>query len=137
MAAQRGIELVLDVDSDGAGTYQRVGGIQTSGYELGTDTVDITSQDDASRWRQLMANAAVKSMSASGNGVFKDDAAIQTIRTYFANGTIRNWKITHPSFCTYIGLFQITRLTVGGDHNREITNAIALESAGDITITPI
>ena len=54
--------------------YQRVGGIQTAGYELGTDTVDITSQDDASRWRQLLANAGVKSMSASGNGVFKDDA---------------------------------------------------------------
>lgn len=137
MAAQKGLEMLLKVDSDGAGTYQTLGGIQTNGLTLDKETVDITSQDEVDRYRKLIAGAGVKSMSISGSGVFKDDAAIETARSYYANDTLRNWRITIPSFYDITANFAVSRLEFSGAHNGEVTFSISLDSSGPIAWTPI
>lgn len=133
MAAQLGLSLLLRVDSDGAGTYQTVGGITSADWTMNGEMVDVTSQDDTSRYRQLLAGAGVKSMSFSGSGVFKADAAMTTIKTYFMADTIRNWKVVVPGFGTFTMLAKITSFGMSGVHNKEVDAKISLESAGDIS----
>lgn len=137
MAAQKGLDMLLKVDSDGSGTYLTVAGLQNLSIRRGRETVDITSQDDVSRARQLLEGAGVKSISITGSGVFKDAAADQTLSTYFENGTIRNWRIIIPSFNQIQGPFQITDLENSSTHNGEVQQSLTLESGGDYSLTPI
>jgi TP901-1 family phage major tail protein len=137
MAAQKGLEMLIKVDSDGAGTMQTVAGLQAITFTFDKETVDITSQDDASRWRQLMSGAGVKSIRAVGRGVFKDSAADATLRSYLASDVIRNYQIIVPSFYQIQALFAIGPIEYSGEHNKEVQHSITLESAGDPTFTPI
>lgn len=135
MAAQKGLELLLKVDTDGVPTFATLGGIQTPGLVGSTETVEFTSQDDTDRFRQLLEGAGVISLAVNGDGVFKDDAPFATVNTYFLAGTIRQWQVIVPDFGTYQGLFQITSFEIGGEHNGEVRFTIGLESAGTITFT--
>lgn len=137
MAAQKGIEMLLKVDSDGAGTYQTLAGLRTTSMSLDGQMVDITSQDDTSRYRQQLAGAGVKSMSITGEGVFKDAAADATLRTYWAADTIRNFRITIPSFYDITGFMKITKIEYAGEHAGEVTYSVTLESAGDLTFAAL
>lgn len=132
MAAQKGLDMLLKVDSDGAGTYQTIAGIRSVTLTLDKETVEITSQDDINRYRQLLAGAAVKSCSIRGQGVFKDTAADATARTYWAADTIRNWQIIIPSFYQITAPFSLTQIEYAGEHNGEVTHSISLESGGDL-----
>src|SRR5438105_517959 len=134
MAAQLGLNVLLKVDSDGAGTYQTLGGLQDVTLKFNGEQVDITSQDDTSRYRQELAGAGVKSCAVTGKGVFKNDSAFTTMLTYWKNDTIRTWKLSIPGLYTTItALFKVADFTVGGIHNKEVTFDLTLESAGDIT----
>ena len=72
----------------------------------------------------------LKTANVRGQGIFKDAASDATIRSYFFNGTIRNWQVIVPDFGIVEGLFQITALEIAGRHDAEVTFELALESAG-------
>ncbi len=135
MAAQKGLEMLLKVDTDGLGSFATVGGIQTSNMSINNSQVDITSQDETSRWRKLLAGAGVKSVSAGGEGVMVDDAAIASIIGYAMADTHRDWQVIVPDVGTFEGPFQVN-VDFGGEHDGEVTNSISIESAGDLTFTP-
>jgi TP901-1 family phage major tail protein len=116
MAAQLGLQMLLKVDSDGAGTYQTIGGITADDLTINSETVDVTSQDDTSRWRQLLAGAGVKSLSFSGSGVFKADASMTTVNTYVRTDVIRNWKIVVPALGTFTMLVKIQSVKFNSSH---------------------
>lgn len=137
MAAQKGLEMLVKADSDGAGTYQTLAGLRSASFKLDKETVDITSQDDTSRYRQLFAGAGIKSMSVSGSGVFKDAAADATMRSYWANDTIRNFQVIIPSFYSVTGLMVVASIEYAGEHNGEATWSFTLESAGDLTFAAL
>jgi TP901-1 family phage major tail protein len=137
MAAQKGLEMLLKVDSDGAGTYQTLAGLQSVTFTLDKETVEITSQDDTSRYRQLLAGAGVKSLRFTGNGVFKDAAADATVRSYWAADTIRNFQIIIPSFYSITCFCSVTNVEYSGQHNGEAQYSISLDSAGDPTFAAI
>ena len=77
----------------------------------------------------------MQSMTISGDGVFMDDATDAEIDEAFIAGSIRDWKISMPSFYDYEAPFKITQLERGGDFNKEVTFSITLESAGELTAT--
>jgi TP901-1 family phage major tail protein len=137
MAAQKGLEMLVKVDSDGAGTLQTLAGLQAVTFTFDKETVDITSQDDTSRYRQLFGGAGVKSMRMTGNGVFKDAAADATMRTYWAADTIRDFHIIIPSFYDVRCAMSVTNIEYTGQHNGEAQYSISLDSAGDPTFTAI
>ena len=72
MAAQKGKDLLLKVDSTGAGVYTTVAGLRTKSLAINAETVDITHSESAGQWRELLAGAGAKSARVSGSGVFKD-----------------------------------------------------------------
>jgi TP901-1 family phage major tail protein len=133
MAAQKGKDLLLKVDTTGAGVYITVAGLRARSLSISAETVEITNTESAGQWRELLTGAGVKSARITGSGVFKDGASDATIRDYAFNGTIRDWQIIVPDFGTIQGAFQITALEFSGRHDAEVTFDISLESAGALT----
>ena len=137
MTAQKGRDLLLKVDANGLGAFQTVAGLRSHALAFNAERVDITHQDSAGAWRELLEGAGLKSANIRGSGIFKDAASDATMRSLFFAATIRRWQVIIPSFGTIEGPFQITALEFGGQHDGEITFDVALESAGEPTFTNI
>lgn len=137
MAAQKGKDLLLKVDTTGAGAFATVAGLRTRSLAVSSGTVEITHNESAGQWRELLSGAGVKSARVAGAGVFKDGASDATIRDYAFNGTIRNWQVIVPDFGTIEGAFQIASLEFAGRHDGEMTFEIALESAGALSFVAV
>ncbi|SCW79716.1 phage major tail protein, TP901-1 family [Ancylobacter rudongensis] len=135
MAAQKGKDLLLKIHDGTA--YATVAGLRSRQIAFNAEPVDVTHAESAGRWRELLAGAGVKRASVAGSGVFKDGASDALIRQSFFDGTIRNAQIVVPDFGTIAGPFQITALEFAGEHDREVTFDIALESAGEITFAAL
>jgi TP901-1 family phage major tail protein len=133
MVAQKGKDLLLKLDSSGAGSFVTVAGLRTKRLAFNSETVDVTDSDSAGRWRELLAGSGVQRASASGSGIFKDQASDASVRSLFFAGTIRDWQLVIPDFGTVDGPFQITSLEYTGAHDGEVTFELALESAGAIS----
>jgi len=133
MAAQKGKDLLLKVDSDGGGAFTTIAGLRTRAIALNTETVDITHAESAGQWRELLAGAGVKSARVTGSGIFKDATSDEIVRGYVFNGTIRDWQVVIPDFGTVAGPFHIGSFELTGRHDGEVAFDIALESAGELT----
>ena len=137
MAAQKGKDLLLKLDSDGVGTFVTVAGLRSRTIAINTETVDITHSESAGRWRELLEGAGVRNARVSGAGIFKDAASDALIRHYAFAGTIRAWQIVVPDFGTMQGLFQITSFELSGRHDAEVAFELTLESAGEVAFTAL
>jgi TP901-1 family phage major tail protein len=135
MTAQKGRDLLLKIDTTGAGAFQTVAGLRANALSFNAESVDVTHQESAGAWRELLAGAGLKSANVRGQGIFKDAASDETIRGLFFNGTIRRWQVIVPDFGVIDGPFQITALEIAGRHDAEVTFELALESAGELTFT--
>lgn len=132
MSAQKGKDLLLKVDSDGAGTFATVAGLRSRSIAFNTETVDVTHTESAGRWRELLAGAGAKHAKVSGAGIFKDAASDTLVRQYVFDGTIRDWQVIIPDFGTVEGPFQIAAFELTGRHDGEVAFEINLESAGEL-----
>lgn len=132
MVAQKGKDLLLKLDTNGAGNFVTVAGMRSKRIAFNSQTVDITDADSAGRWRELLAGSGVQRASINGSGIFKDAASDAEIRSRFFAGTITGWQLVVPDFGTIEGPFQITALEYSGSHDGEVTFEMALESAGPI-----
>jgi TP901-1 family phage major tail protein len=137
MAAQKGKDLLLKVDSTGAGVYTTVAGLRSRTFAVNAEAVDITHSESAGQWRELLAGAGAKSARMTGSGVFKDAASDATVRDYMFNGIIRNWQVMVPDFGTIEGPFQISSLDFSGRHDGEVAFELTLESAGALSFTAL
>lgn len=137
MGAQRGRDLLLKIDSTGTGSFQTVAGLRSHTLSFNAETVDVSHQESAGQWRELLAGAGLKSAAIRGSGIFKDAESDATIRTCFFDGTIRDWQVIVPDFGVIEGPFQIGSLEFGGRHDGEVTFELALESAGELTFTAL
>jgi TP901-1 family phage major tail protein len=133
MSAQKGKDLLLKLDSDGAGAFVTVAGLRSRSVAFNTETVDITHAESAGQWRELLAGAGVKQARVSGAGIFKDAASDALVRSYVFAGTIRNWQVIIPDFGTVEGPFQISAFELTGRHDGEVAFELSLESAGELT----
>lgn len=132
MVAQKGKDLLLKLDADGAGGFVTVAGLRTRRLAFNSETADVTDSESAGRWRELLAGSGVQRASVSGAGIFKDQQSDAAIRSLFFAGTIRAWRMLVPGFGTVEGPFQITSLEYTGAHDGEVTFELALESAGQV-----
>ncbi|PPD30768.1 MAG: phage major tail protein, TP901-1 family [Hyphomicrobium sp.] len=137
MAAQKGKDLLLKVDSTGGGVFTTVAGLRSRSISFNAESVDVTHQESAGQWRELLEGAGVKSARVTGAGIFKDAESDATVRSYVFNGTIREWQIVVPDFGTVVGPFHIGSLEISGRHDGEVSFEIALESAGALTFTSL
>ena len=137
MAAQKGKDLLLKIDSDGVGTFVTVAGLRSRTVTFNSETVDITHAESTGRWRELLEGAGTKHARLAGTGVFKDAASDATIRQCAFNGTIRIWQVIVPDFGIMQGAFQIATLEFTGRHDGEVGFDLTLESAGELVFTAL
>lgn len=137
MAAQKGKDLLLKVDSNGTGSFTTVAGLRSRAIAFNAETVDITHQESAGQWRELLAGAGVRSARLSGSGIFKDAASDELIRSYVFDGTIPDWQVIIPDFGIVQGPFQITSFELTGRHDGEVAFELSLESAGELTFAAV
>jgi len=130
MAAQKGKDLLLKIDSDGMGNFVTVAGLRSRSIAFNAETVDITHQESAGQWRELLVGAGVKGARIAGSGVFKDAASDELVRATFFGGVVRDWEIVVPDFGTVAGAFEITSFELSGRHDGEVAFELAVESAG-------
>jgi len=135
MAAQPGKDVLIKVDSDGAGTFVTIGGMRSKSISLNSETVDVSDSDSTNRWRELLAGAGLRSATVTGSGVFKDSAGEEDVRGYFFAGTHEDYQFIVPDFGTIEGAFQVTAIDYAGEHNGEATYSMTFESAGELTWT--
>jgi len=133
MVAQKGKDLLLKLDAENIGSFETVAGLRTRQLAFNAETVDITDSESVGRWRELLGGAGLRQASLSGSGIFKDAASDEKIRLQFFDGKISPWQIFIPDFGVMQGQFQITAIEYSGQHNRELTFEISLQSAGPIT----
>lgn len=134
MAAQPGRSMALQINTTGV-TYVNVAGGRTKTLTLNDAEVDVTTSDSPGRWRQLLAEAGVRTVGTSMQGVFVDDAGFEAARAAFFAGEIKNWKVIIPDFGAFAGLFQLTGLEMAGEYNGSVNYTLTLASAGEITFT--
>lgn len=137
MAAQKGKDQLLKVDSTGAGAFTTVAGLRSRAITMNAESVDVTHQESAGQWRELLEGAGVKSARITGAGIFKDAASDATVRAYVFDGTIRQWQIVVPDFGTIQGPFHIGSLEISGRHDGEVAFELSLESAGELSFVSL
>lgn len=137
MAAQKGKDLLLKVDSTGAGSFTTIAGLRARTIAFNAESVEVTHAESAGQWRELLAGGGVKSARVTGSGVFKDAASDALIRSYVFNGTIRNWQIVVPDFGLIEGAFHIASFELSGRHDNEVAFDLALESAGELIFSAL
>lgn len=135
MAAQKGKDLLLKIDGTGTNVFTTVAGLRTRSLSFNAETVDVTHTESVGRWRELLAGAGVRHARVQGAGIFKDAASDELLRSVFFSGAIRAWEVVVPDFGTIAGPFQISGLEFSGQHDRELTFDLTLESAGELTFT--
>jgi TP901-1 family phage major tail protein len=131
MSAQKGRDLLLKLDAGGG--FQTVAGLRSNALAFNAASVDVTDQESAGQWRELLAGAGLKTASIKGQGIFKDAASDALMRAIFFNGGIVPWQVVVPDFGTVTGPFQIIALEFTGRHDGEVSFDLALESAGALT----
>lgn len=132
MAAQKG-SLVL-IKADVSGTQTTIAGLRSSSITLNDEMVDITTKDSGGN-RTLLPQGGNVSVTISGSGIFTDATVENTVRGYWASGTLKTYNFIVPDLGTYAGTFQITSLEYGGEFNGEVTYSITLESSGAVSFT--
>lgn len=137
MSAQKGKDLLLKVDQNGAGSFLTVAGLRSKRISFGAEAVDVTDQASAGQWRELLDGAGVRRANLAGSGIFKDAGSDGVVRTLFFAGSVRNWQVVVPDFGTIAGPFQVTALEYGGNFDGEVVYEIAMESAGELTFAAL
>lgn len=137
MAAQNGKDLLLKMDTTGAGGFETIAGLRATRLSFNAQTVDVTSLESEGGWRELLAGAGVRSASVSGSGIFKDESTDSKTREAFFNGQAPMFQVIVPDFGTIEGAFQITGLEYSGNHDGEATFDLSLASAGALSFAAL
>ena len=137
MVAQKGKDLLLKIDTSGDGEFATVAGLRSRSIAFNSETVDVTHQESAGQWRELLVGAGIKSARLNGAGIFKDAETDKAIREVFFAGLVRGWQVVVPDFGTIQGAFQITALELTGRHDGEVSFEINLESAGQLSFSAL
>ncbi len=135
MSAQKGKDLLLKMDS-GAGMVT-VAGLRSRTLSFNAQSVDVTHAESAGRWRELLDGAGVRRAAISGSGVFKDAQSDALVRQAFFAGALVQSQVVIPDFGTVTGPFQISALEIAGEHDREVTFELTLESGGELVFAAL
>lgn len=130
MAAQKGKDLLLKIYVAATDTFETVAGLRATRVNFNARAVNITNVASAGGWRELLAGAGARSVSISGNGVFRDEATDARMREVFFNSEIPNFQIIIPDFGTLEGPFMVTALEYSGDYDGEAQFEVSLSSSG-------
>src|SRR3954464_7672877 len=104
MAAQRGRLMLLKIGTAAAGTL--LGGLKSTTFTMNNSVIDVSTKDTQG-WRELLEDGSLKFFSIACDGVFKDSASDETVRTYVFNNTLNQFTFAFPNGDSVTSMFQI------------------------------
>ncbi len=130
MAAEKGSAFLLKV-GDGSVTpvYTTLAGLRTTQLSINGESVVITNKGSGG-WRELLSGAGVRSVSASGAGVFTGSVSEARIKQSALSGVLDDYELSFESGERLRGKFLVARLDYAGDFNGERSYTLSLESSG-------
>lgn len=132
MPVEKGSAFLLKVSNGAAPpVYETVAGLRTTQMSINGDAVNVTSKDSGG-WRELLSGAGVRSVSASGAGLFTGSTAEVRIKNNALSGVIDDYELSFESGERVRGRFLVTRLDYAGDYNGERSYTMSLESSGPV-----
>lgn len=137
MTAQKGKDLILKVDMDGAGSFETMAGLRATRIAFNSQTIDVTNMESEGGWRELLSGGGVRSASITGSGVFRDQVSDERARAIFFAGELPEFQVAIPDFGIVQGQFQISAIEYSGNHDGEAVYEISLASGGQLSFTAI
>ena len=135
MVAFKGRNILIKAsDNTSPGSFLSIGGLRNKGTTINNELVDVTDSDNAP-WRALLEDAGLRTLSISGQGVFKDDTAARRVKLDAAQGAKRDYQIVFPNGDMITGSFMVSSFERSGNYNEAETYSMTLENAGEPVFT--
>lgn len=134
MAAQRG-RLMLLYTGSAVDSGNLLGGLKSTTFTMNNSVIDVSTKDTQG-WRELLEDGNLKFFSIACDGVFKDSASDELIRTYVFNDSLNQFTLAFPNGDTLTSYFQVTNYQRKGDVQGVETYTMTLESTGIPVYTP-
>jgi TP901-1 family phage major tail protein len=128
--AFRGRDLLLEVaSSTSPTTWTAIAGLRTTALSINNNPVDVTNKG-SSGYRELLADGGVQSFAMSGDGVYLEQSADNTLFLAALNRTTLNARISSGAGDKFIGTFVVTSYQRTGNFDGAEMFSVSLESTG-------
>jgi TP901-1 family phage major tail protein len=111
-------------------------GVQTRGFSISNDYVDVTTDDD-SGWRTLLADPGLRSVESTVSGITSDEVLLAAIMQASMAATAISIELptslTTPG--TMVGNFLVSGFENSGDHDGAVEFSATFMSTGAVTYT--
>lgn len=135
MAAYKGRNILIKAsDGTSPGSFTSIGGLRSKGSTINNELVDVTDSDNAP-WRALLEDAGLRTLSISGQGIFKDDTSVRRVKLDASQGAKRDYQIVFPNGDMITGLFMVSTFERSGGYNEAEMYSMTLENAGEPVFT--
>lgn len=130
-----GKDFLLKLSDEGTSpVYTILGGLQATDMKFKINGIDVTNKDSGS-WRTLIAGG-IRSLDISASGVWRNETTQRTAMTIFLAAGLRHWQIVDGNGDIVLANFMLADLSRAGNHDKDESFTIALQSSGPITYTP-
>lgn len=114
--------------------YTTVAGLRSTSVKINNEQVDVTDKGDVP-WRQLLA-CGIRSMEASGSGIFSNAGSLSDMMDKAINGAIDDFRIISGRGDKFVGTFLVASCERNGEYNGAEQYSLSLASAGAVVYTP-
>ena len=120
----------------GSPVWTKLSGLQTKGFEMNNQFVDITN-DDSLYGVEYLAESGVTEYSVTGEGVAQDDAVYKLVLAMANDRTSKQAQIIVPGAGTFEGYVLAQKVANTATTKAEVRYSLTLIAAeGGLTFTP-
>jgi TP901-1 family phage major tail protein len=112
-------------------TYEVVGGMRTTRFLLNNQIIDATHKESG-KWRELLSEVGVTSVSITGSGIFTNKTSESIVRNIAFKNQKSKFLLTFGNGDQIRGEFIVSTYERAGNVSEEETYNISLESAGEV-----
>jgi TP901-1 family phage major tail protein len=135
MSIQNGRDLLLKIGDGGAPeSFAALGAARTTTMSINNRAGDATTMD-AGGIQKLTAGAGVQDMQVKLDGLFKDAAAEERLRSAAFNRTAHNYELCFPNGDKYAACFVVSEYARGGSYDGLESFSVTLLRSGAGTFT--
>lgn len=112
-------------------SYEVMGGMRTTRFLLNNQIIDATHKESG-KWRELLDEVGVSSVSITGSGIFTNKSSEQIVRDIAFKNKKAEFLLTFGNGDQMEGKFIVSTYERSGNVSEEETYNISLESAGEV-----
>jgi TP901-1 family phage major tail protein len=129
MQAQSGALMLIKIKINDI--YEVVGGLRTTKVSLNNDLIDVSSKSSG-KWRELLSEVGVSSLSISGSGIFTNSESEKLVKDLAYNNKKAEYQLTFGNGEIVESYFIINNYERSGNYQEEENYSLTLESTGNV-----